>query len=126
MVCRNGQARSSRDRQTGRDSHRRTFLIGRGCSSGRVHPRNPDCHRERANRNNPVCQDNRDRRTRRAFSNRQILSSQVCSGSLMRPACSGPDCKTGLHCRSCGRPCPRQRENRGGKGARADAAIRDQ
>jgi hypothetical protein len=30
-----------------------------------------------------------------------------CSNSLMPPAYCGPDCGTGLPCRSCGRPCRR-------------------
>jgi hypothetical protein len=113
MVCRNGQARSSRDRQTDRDSHRLTFLIGRG-SSGRVRRPSPDCHRERANRDNRAGKHNRDRRTRRAFGSRQIFSS-----SLTRPACSGPDCRTGPSSNSGDRPCQRRRENRGRKGAKA-------
>jgi hypothetical protein len=114
MVCRNGQARSSRDRQTGRDSHHRTFRTGRGSSSGRVRRPSPDCYRERANRNNPAGEHNRDRRTRRAFGSRQIFSS-----SLTRPACSGPDCRTGPSSNSDDRPCQRRRENRGRKGAKA-------
>jgi hypothetical protein len=133
MVCRRGRVRRSRDSQTGRDSNRRAFLVGRGCRSGRVRQpsrgchrgrvchRNRACHRERVNRNNPACKDSPGRRTGRTLRNRQIRSGLICSGNpasgRVHPDCSGPDRKTGL--RYGGRAHRRQRENARRRSARA-------
>jgi len=101
------------DRQTGRDSHHRTFRTGRAAAAAGFalatraaaasgQPQQPGGQAQPGPQNAPGV--------------RQPPNLQQQPNA---PACSGPDCRTGPSCNSGDRPCQRRRENRGRKGAKA-------